>query len=129
MKRLIFYLLAGFYFSAYLAAQSLFEDAGTASVKDNINDTGFQLNGFVRGSVFGGGEVYDLTTTFAELSLQGQFESGKAFLKSDLRFRKGVAFDEDMPLVVLKELYAGFRGNRFDVLLGKIGRASCRERV
>lgn len=118
MKRLIFYLLAGFYFSAYLAAQSLFEDAGTASVKDNINDTGFQLNGFVRGSVFGGGEVYDLTTTFAELSLQGQFESGKAFLKSDLRFRKGVAFDEDMPLVVLKELYAGFRGNRFDVLLG-----------
>jgi hypothetical protein len=118
MKRLVFYFFAGLCFTANIFAQSLFEDAGSESEKDKQNKTGIQLNGFVRGSVFGGGEVYDLTTTFAELSLQGMFESGKAFVKSDLRFRKGVAFNEDMPLLVLKELYAGYRGNQFDVLLG-----------
>ena len=118
MKRLVIYLLAGLCLSANIHAQSLFDDATSTSEKVNQNNASIQLNGFVRGSIFGGGEVYDLTTTFAELSLQGLFESGKAFLKSDLRFRKGVAFDEDMPLVVLKELYAGFRGNQFDVLLG-----------
>jgi len=118
MKRLLLYLLSGFCLSGNIVAQSLFEDAGSASENEVEKDAGIQLNGFVRGSVFGAGETYDLSTTFAELSLQAEFESGNAFLKSDLRFQKGVAFNENMPLIVLKELYAGFRGNKFDVLLG-----------
>lgn len=118
MKRLLLYVLSGFCLSGNIVAQSLFEDARSAYENEAKKDDGILLNGFVRGSVFGGGETYDLTTSFAELSLQGQFESGKAFLKSDLRFRNGVAFNENMPLFVLKELYAGYRGDRFDVLLG-----------
>lgn len=119
MKRLVLYsLLTGFCLHINIYAQSLFEEAANTSEKTIKNVGGFQLEGFVRGSIFGGGKTYDLTTTFAELSLQGKFESGNAFLKSDVRFRKGVAFNENMPLIVLKELYAGYRGNKFDVLLG-----------
>lgn len=118
MKRLMLYLLAGFCLHVNISAQSLFENAGNTPEENKKNDGGFKLEGFVRGSIFGGGETYDLTTTFAELSLQGKFESGNAFLESDIRFRKGVAFNENMPLIVLKELYAGYRGNQFDVTLG-----------
>lgn len=99
-------------------AQSLFEDAGNAADIASKKPAGIQLNGFVRGSVFGGGETYDLTTTFAEMALQGNFEKGKAFLKSDIRFRAGTAFDEKIPMLVLKEMYAGYRGNQLDVYLG-----------
>lgn len=120
MKRFMLFLLAGICLmgNSPVLAQSLFEDVTGLSENNAQKQTGITLEGFVRGSAFGGGQTYDIATGFAELSLQGKFALEKAFLNADLRFRKGVAFDGKMPLLVLKELYAGYRGDRFDVFLG-----------
>lgn len=120
MKRFMLFFLAGIcqMGNSPVLAQSLFEDVTGLSENNAQKQTGILLEGFVRGSAFGGGETYDIATGFAELSLQGKFAFEKAFLNADLRFRKGVAFDGKMPLLVLKELYAGYRGDHFDVFLG-----------
>lgn len=120
MKRFKFFLLTGMCLLCYslISAQDFFEE-NKSSFEINIEkQNGIQLEGFVRGSVFGGGEAYDVATGFAEYALKGKFTLENAFLNVDIRFRKGVAFNEKMPLLVLKELYAGYRGDRFDVLFG-----------
>ncbi len=78
MKKLLFFFLPLF-FTGILFAQSTSETAmDTVSIiekKDKLS-----LNGFVRGSVFGGGETWQLASAFAEMALQAEFKSGKAFL-------------------------------------------------
>lgn len=99
-----------------LFSQSLFEAATTATPKQAKSN--LSLNGFFRSSVFGGGESYDLTTTFAEISFQPQYNAGKAFIKSDLRLRTGMFFDEKEHKVILKELYGGYKADAFDLFAG-----------
>ncbi len=100
-----------------LTAQSLFQSS-LDSTSTTEHKSPLTVNGYVRGSVFGGGETYNLASTFAELSLQTQLNEGNAFLKSDVRFRKGVFFGKDDQQLQLKELYAGYRGEKLDVFLG-----------
>ena len=117
MKRIIFFLISGFW-TIHLSAQSLFESAIDSTTSLNEQSTKLSMNGYARGSVYGGGETYDLASTFAEIAFQTQLQKGRTFLKSDIRFRKGVFFGENNQLIQLKELYAGYRGEQLDVLLG-----------
>jgi len=116
MKTLLFLLgLSGCIIT--LPAQSLFQSALDSTSNTEHSNT-ISVNGYARGSVFGGGKTYNLASTFVELSLQTQLKKGNAFLMSDIRFRKGVLFGENDQQLQLKELYAGYRGDKLEVLLG-----------
>ncbi|MCK5822198.1 MAG: hypothetical protein KAH17_09930 [Bacteroidales bacterium] len=78
-----------------------------------------EFSGFTRGSVFGGGEIYDYTSIFGEMGLQTRFGEGNTFLFSDLRFRSGLDFGEQSTNFQIKEAYAAYRGEKFDISLGK----------
>ncbi len=78
----------------------------------------FNLNGYGRGSVFGGGEAYSVSSLFSELSLQLSVKKDVAFFESDVRFRTGMFFNEKKTEFELKELYVGYRGEKFDMFLG-----------
>ena len=82
------------------------------------DDTHININGYGRGSVFGGGTAYDLASAFAEFSLQTSLTRGKALFVSDIRFRTGVFFNENELAFQIKELYAGYKGEKLHVLLG-----------
>jgi hypothetical protein len=86
-----------------------------AQKKDNAQ---INLNGYGRGSVFGGGTDYDLASAFAEFSFQASLSKGNALLVSDIRFRTGMAFGEHELAFQIKELYAGYKGEKLSVLLG-----------
>lgn len=117
MKKLFIYLCAiGFIFGA--SAQTTDESLSELNTQIESQPQSLSLNGFVRGSAFGGGERYDFASTFAEISLQTEFNKNKAFLKSDIRIRQGYYFNENKLNLDLKELYGGYQSNKFDALLG-----------
>lgn len=116
MKKFFIFLCLSALITA-LSAQSSFNssiDSTSISQKHDL----VTFNGYVRGSVFGGGTAYNLASTFAELALQTKFQSGNAFLRSDIRFREGIQFGDNNQQLQLKELYAGFRGEKLDIFLG-----------
>jgi len=117
MKR-IFFLIYVIFFCIALSAQELFESAVDSLTQNDKTASKVSLNGYVRGSVFGGGKTYDLASTFAEIAFKTNFEKGKTFLTSDIRLRKGFFFSNNDQTIQIKELFAGYRGNKFDVLLG-----------
>lgn len=82
------------------------------------NTSGLSLNGYVRGSVYGANETYDISTGFAELAIIGRYDKGRAFMFGEIRLREGTFFNEHEQQLELTELYAGFRGEWFDLLLG-----------
>lgn len=100
-----------------LNAQSLFETANSDSAL-KPKDAGLKFGGYVRGSVFSNVKSYELSTVFAEIALQNSLNYGKAILKSDIRLRKGMFFDEEQFEVQPKELFAGYISERFDLLAG-----------
>ena len=96
--------------------QGLFETVQTGSEKSS--NTGIEFNGFVRGSAFGGSEFYDYSSVFGEFCLQGKLSHSNTYLYSDLRFRGGVNFDEEYFEFQLREVYAGYHSDKFDLYLG-----------
>ncbi len=115
MKKTITFLTS-LVFVFTVNAQSLFEEATTDNNKDAPEKLSF--NGFVRGSAFGNAGDYQLSSAFAEISLQNQLSYGKAFLKSDIRLREGMFFGEEKFVIQPKELYAGFSSSNFDAFFG-----------
>ena len=117
MKKLQIYLFAiGFTFSSW--AQTT-DDASTGTtIQSDTQPKFLTLNGYARGSVLGMSTRYDFTSTFAEISLQTEFNKNHAFLKSDIRVRQGYYFNEQKLDLDVKELYGGYRSNALDVLLG-----------
>ncbi len=101
-----------------LQAQSLFEDAGMDLSSSSTSSSEVEFNGYGRGAAFGGGEQYELASAFAEISLQTKLKSREALFNSDIRLRKGMMFQEDNQLIEIKELYAGYNSNSFDLLIG-----------
>ena len=99
-------------------AQSLFEDAEFDIGSSNSANTNVEFGGFGRGSIFGGGKQYQLASSFAEMSFQTRLKSREALLNGDIRLRKGLMFEEDVQLIEIKELYAGYSSNSFDLLIG-----------
>ena len=108
-------LIIGINFSP---AQSLFESVSSEANNQNEKETRLEVNGSLRGLAFGGSENYDYTNVFGEVTLKGKLSNGKAFLFGDFRIREGIFFNNRELQVQLKEAYAGYRGKRFDVLLG-----------
>jgi hypothetical protein len=95
--------------------QGLFE---SASQTEN-NSTIFSLNGYVRGSAFGVGKVYDYTNAFGEVRLQAKLKKDKFLFNSDIRFRSGYNFNNPVSEFELKEAYAGINTNTIDLFLGE----------
>jgi len=89
-----------------------------SSETNETNQSKFKLKGNVTGSVYGGNEKFDLTTTFAEITLQGSFNQGNAFFYADTRLRKGVFFGENDQELQIKEMYAGFKNEKLYCGLG-----------
>ncbi len=96
--------------------QELFESAQAES--EESTNKGIEFNGFVRGSAFGGSEFYDYSSVFGEFCLQSKLSQGKTYLYADSRFRGGVNFDEEYAGFQLKEVYAGYQSDKFDLFLG-----------
>ena len=96
--------------------QGLFESS-QVEAEDGTNK-GIEFNGYVRGSAFGGSEFYDYSSVFGEFCLQSKLSYGKTYLYADIRFRGGVNFDEEYVKFQLRELYAGYRSDKFDLFLG-----------
>jgi len=105
-------------FAFAMYSQSLFESAMDSVSANSNNKAELSLNGYARGSIYGGSKNYDLSSGFAELSLQGKFDYKNAFLQSDIRFREGMFFNERQREIQFKELYAGYRSEKFDAFLG-----------
>ena len=96
--------------------QGLFENSQTEAEKSANKKVEF--NGYARGSAFGGSESYDYSSVFGEFCLQSELSQGKTYLYADLRFRGGVNFDEKYTLFQIKEAYAGYQSDKFDLYLG-----------
>jgi len=116
MRRSVIFLFL-FCFSAGAFAQGLFESATQA--KSNNTEQGFKLNGYVRGSAFGAGKVYDFTNAFGEVGLQAKLKKDKFMMNSDIRFRSGYNFDQPISEMEIKEAYAGISTNTIDLFLGE----------
>lgn len=113
MRQIIFVILI--LSCSLLNAQGLFENSLT---KQTDKKAKLNFSGYVRGSAYGGGEVYDYTSIFGEFSIQGKLSYNRAFLFTELRFRSGLQFNRPSHVVELREAYAGYNGEKFDLLLG-----------
>ncbi len=103
-------------FSMPVFSQGLFESAQAEEPSSENKNLSF--NGYVRGSVYGGSKNYDFTSVFGEVGLQTLYTPYKAYLYADVRIREGVQFNENNFKVELKEAYAGYRSDKFDIYLG-----------
>ena len=104
--------------SSVLFAQGLFENA--VSDTDNSDERSSLLwSGYGRGSVFGGSRDFDFATVFGEFCLQGNIRANKLMFHTDLRFRSGLQFGNEYTRTEIKEAYAGYSGERTDILFGQ----------
>ena len=116
IKRLCLLLVLSSIALPVAIAQGLFESSQDEA-KDDVNN-GVEFSGFARGSAFGGSESYDYSSVFGEFCLQSKLSQGKTFFYADLRFRGGLNFDEECTTFQLKEVYAGYQSDKFDLYLG-----------
>jgi hypothetical protein len=107
-----------FLMSPLIYAQGLFESASSDEQKKNEGLT-LDLSGYGKGSAYIGFDNYDYTTAFGEVAFQGKVSNKNAFMFADVRLRDGNKFNEPFQEMQLKEAYAGYSGEKIDVLLGK----------
>ncbi len=91
---------------------------GIKATAQDISDPSFSMNGYGRGVVYGGGAAYSLASVFSELSLQTSVTKSSALLETDIRFRTGMYFNERKTELQIRELYAGYKSQKFDAFLG-----------
>ena len=117
MKR-TFVLLCMVLAMGSMQAQEITEVADSVPNTETHNEKIFSINGYGRGSIYAGSKDFDMAAAFAEISLQPSIEKWGAVLKSDLRFGTGYFFNEYQNVLQIKELYIGYRRDKFSVLLG-----------
>ncbi len=85
-------------------------------------DENSSLEGYVRGSVWGAGKDFDYANMFSEFGLKGEatkgFAEGYGFVKGDLRMRKGEFFNVNETQLELRDLYAGYKNEKVQFILG-----------
>ncbi len=119
---LIIILLAG----GRAQAQGLFEQAVSGSASDSVSEEGdsFELNGYIRGDIYGGKtpglDQAELKSGYAEASMKfraskGEWGDGYA----EIRFRSGREFGESIDEFELREAYAAFYHGPFDFFIGR----------
>lgn len=99
---------------AFLICSSGFSQE-TKQPDENI----FKLNGNVREVAFFGGNSPEGSLLMTEFALKGGMEYQQAIIFSDIRIRMGEALGEKLDILNLKELYAGFKSEKFDILAGE----------
>ncbi len=102
---------------ACVNAQGLFENA-VVSENESSERKKIELNGFARGSAYGGSKAFDYSSAFGEFCLQGRWSGGRTFLFSDFRVRGGLNLGEEFTSFQLKEAYAGYSAEKLDIFLG-----------
>jgi hypothetical protein len=117
-KRSIYCLLAvgfGLFSNAIAQDQTALSGDQASEGREKKSIT---LNGFARGSAYGGGEDFDYSSLFGEFCLQGKWTGGKTFLFSDIRIRGGLNLGKEYTDFQLKEAYAGYSADKLDIFLG-----------
>lgn len=104
------------YYSSF--AQGIFASSTEVLTPPDESKTSLEINGYGRGVVYGGSENYDFSNVFAEFALKARLAKQKTFLFADVRVREGLFFENRELQLQLKEVYAGYRGERVDVFLG-----------
>jgi len=92
----------------------------SAEVEDTNSEaeTKITMNGYVRGSSYFGGEIYDFTNIFSEVRFNAEARFDKASLKADLRMRTGSSFEDRFNGIDIKELYASVQNDRVQISIG-----------
>jgi len=86
----IYLLIIPLFFGSYiLSAQGLFESVLSEQPADSKSLTTPVLNGYVRGSAWGGTKDYNYAHVFGEFALQGKMKTKNTFFIGDLRIREG----------------------------------------
>ena len=109
------FIIISLSFASLSFAQGLFESSQTETAsKFNL----VEFNGYARGSAFGLSESYDYSAVFGEFCLQSEYSSKGTYIYADLRFREGVDFGKEYTKLQIKEAYAGYQSDKFDIYLG-----------
>jgi len=114
IKMLIIFL----FIPVFAIGQGLF-DSSINETDSTKKDAALIINGYGRGSVYGGSNFYDYSNVFGEFALQAKAAKGKAYLYTDIRFRSGLKFDEYQSSFELKEAYAAYKSDKIDISLGE----------
>ncbi|MCK9304736.1 MAG: hypothetical protein PHP30_03460 [Bacteroidales bacterium] len=77
-----------------------------------------EISGYARASIYGGGRNYDFASLFAEADIKGNYNNGNALVYANLRFRSGMSFSERYSQAEIKELYAGYNGEKISIITG-----------
>lgn len=84
------------------------QDTSTSENADHQTDK-ILFGGYVRGSAYFGGSTYDFADLISELKLNADAKFGKASMKTDIRVRTGMTFDEKKNEIEVKELFGSFQ--------------------
>ncbi|MBN1779698.1 hypothetical protein JW948_01105 [bacterium] len=121
MKRLIMVLIL---IPFVIRAQGLFDSAVDAVTQKASASPKYELNGFVRGTVFGGlqsdQDTYETKAGYGELGLKFRArkgEKGSAF--AEIRLRRGHEFGQSVQDVDVREAYVNLYLGNWDIRLGE----------
>jgi hypothetical protein len=85
-------------------------------------DDKLSLGGYIRSSAYGAGERFDYANAFVEGQFSADivkgFTEGYGFFKADIRLRDGQFFGVNQTQLEIKDLYAGYRNEKFEFTLG-----------
>lgn len=79
----------------------------------------FDINGFANGSYYGLSETFDISSAYGELGLKVTGNKGNSRFVTDFRVRSGSFFGENKTIMDLKEAFAEYSGDYFEISLGK----------
>ena len=99
-------------------AQGLFDKSLPVSSDESAKISPDVIHGYARGSAWGGAKDYNYSCLFGELALQAGMSRGKTIFSGDVRFYEGSFYNERRTIIQLKEAYAGYIGNKLDILIG-----------
>ncbi|MFC2130141.1 DUF1302 family protein [Bacteroidota bacterium] len=117
MKYLLFIILL----TLPLHAQGLFEDAESGNATEDLS---YNMNGYIRGSYFGGkvfeDEKYETKSNYGEVSSKINVKKGDigdAF--AELRYRNGYEFGKEVGELTVREAYVNVFSGYLDFRVGK----------
>ncbi|OFY38764.1 MAG: hypothetical protein A2X18_08805 [Bacteroidetes bacterium GWF2_40_14] len=103
--------------SVFLLSALLLLDYATASAqKDSVIKP--EIYGYVRGSLYGGGDKYNYSNVFGELSLKARYQRARCIAYTELRFRSGEQFEAKYSAAEIIEAYCGYSGEKIEITLG-----------
>ena len=122
MKKILF--LSIILFSGSLLGQGLFEKALAGEPEKTDDRTSFEMNGFVRGVLYGGRipdrDKGEIKSAYGESALKLRVrKSGLGDGYAEMRFRKGFEFGEQLSELRLREAYVNLYAGPVDIRFGQ----------